>query len=68
MGRLEEAKELQKTNPAAAEEQFKTILQKRPEQTDAALKEYELALMSLGELYRDAGYDSRRPNLWFTVN
>ena len=62
MGRLEEAKELQKTNPAAAEKQYTAILSQRPEQNDAALKEYELALMALGELYRDAGYDSRCKN------
>lgn len=59
MSRVEAAKELQKTNPAAAEEQYKTILSVRPDTTDAALKEFELALMALGELYRDAGYAAR---------
>jgi 26S proteasome regulatory subunit N6 len=56
MGRLEDAKAIQKTDPAKAEAQYKSILSIRPETTDAALKEYELALMALGELYRDAGY------------
>lgn len=55
MGRLEDAKALQKTNPAKAEAEYKAILSKQPESTDAALKEYELALMGLGELYRDGG-------------
>jgi 26S proteasome regulatory subunit N6 len=58
MGRLEDAKAIQKTDPAQAEALYKTILSTRPETTDAALKEYELALMALGELYRDAGYAS----------
>ncbi|KAI5797764.1 PCI domain-containing protein [Geopyxis carbonaria] len=53
MGRLDDAKELQKTNPAAAEAAYKAILSSRPETNDVALKEYELALMALGELYRD---------------
>lgn len=56
MGRLEDAKTIQKTDPAKAEAQYKAILSTRPESTDAALKEYELALMALGELYQDAGY------------
>jgi 26S proteasome regulatory subunit N6 len=56
MSRLEDAKAIQKTDPAKAEAQYKTILSIRPETTDTALKEYELALMALGELYRDAGY------------
>lgn len=56
MARVEAAKELQKTNPTAAEEQYKTILSVRPEATDVAVKEFELALMGLGELYREQGY------------
>ena len=56
MGRLEDAQAVQKTDPPKAEAQYKAILSVRPETTDAALKEYELALMSLGELYRDGGY------------
>lgn len=56
MGRLEDAKTIQKTDPAKAEAIYKTILSVRPESTDAALKEYEQALMALGELYRDATY------------
>ena len=56
MGRLEDAKAIQKTDPAKAEAQYKAILSKRPETNDAALKEYELALMALGELYRDGAY------------
>ena len=56
MGRLEDAQAVQKTDPAKAEAQYKAILSVRPETTDAALKEYELGLMALGELYRDGRY------------
>lgn len=55
MGRLEDAMTVQKTNPVEAETQYKAILSVRPETNDAALKEYEQALMALGELYRDGG-------------
>jgi len=55
MGRLEDAKTIQKTDLAKAETQYKAILSVRPETSDAALKEYEQALMALGELYRDGG-------------
>lgn len=56
MGRLEDAKALQKSDPAKAEAEYKAILSRKPDTTDAALKEYEQALLALGELYRDGGY------------
>lgn len=52
--RLREAQEAAKSNPKKAEELYKEIVSKPPSVTsDAAVKEYELALLSLGELYRD---------------
>ena len=54
MGRLEEAQQIQKTSPAKAEAVYKEILSKEPGTNDAALREYELTLMALGELYRDS--------------
>lgn len=51
--RLEEAKKQAKEQPEKAEATFKDILSKPPGQNDKALREYENALMGLGELYRD---------------
>lgn len=52
--RLNEAQELVKTNPRKAEAIFKEITAQAPGATsDAATREYESALISLGELYRD---------------
>ncbi|MCJ1246697.1 26S proteasome regulatory subunit rpn6 [Trapelia coarctata] len=51
--RIEEAEELAKTDPAKAEALYKDILSKGPGSGEAALREYETALMGLGELYRD---------------
>ena len=51
---LQEAQKLVKTEPLRAEELFKGIISKPPSATsDAAIREYETALVSLGELYRD---------------
>ena len=52
--RLQEAQKLAKTDPRKAEAIYKEITAKAPAATsDAATKEYESALISLGELYRD---------------
>jgi len=52
--RIQEAQKLAKTEPRKAEAEFKAIISKPPSATsDAAVREYETALVSLGELYRD---------------
>ena len=51
--KLEEAKALTKKDPAKAEAAYKSVLAKGPGATEAALKQYETALVGLGELYRD---------------
>ena len=53
MKRIEEAKKLAKDQPNKAEQIYKDIVSKPPSLTDAAVREYETALISLGELYRD---------------
>ncbi|KAI9811560.1 MAG: 26S proteasome regulatory subunit rpn6 [Phylliscum demangeonii] len=52
---LKEAQKLSKTNAGQAETIYKEILSREPGSNDAALKNYETALMGLGELYRDHG-------------
>jgi 26S proteasome regulatory subunit N6 len=52
--RVREAQKLAKSDPRKAEEIYKDIISKPPSVTsDAAIREYEIALISLGELYRD---------------
>ena len=51
--RIDEAQKLAKTDPAQAENLYKEILSKGPGSGEVALREYETALMGLGELYRD---------------
>lgn len=51
--RLEEAKKLSKDQPAKAEQIYKDILSKPPGANDRAVRDFENALMGLGELYRD---------------
>lgn len=52
---VKEAQALAKSDPRKAEAIYKEIISKPPSVTsDAAIKEYETALISLGELYRDA--------------
>ena len=51
--RIAEAEKLCKTDTAQAETIYKEILSKDPGNSDAALRDYEIALMGLGELYRD---------------
>lgn len=56
--RIEEAQKLSTKDPAKAEAIYKDVLSKGPGSGEAALREYETALMGLGELYRD----SKQPN------
>lgn len=51
--RLEEAKKLSKDQPSKAEAIYNEILSQPPGTTDKAVREYESALLGLGELYRD---------------
>ncbi|KAH6900175.1 hypothetical protein B0T10DRAFT_17939 [Thelonectria olida] len=52
--RVQEARELAKSDPRKAEAIYREIISKAPSATsDAATREYEAALLSLGELYRD---------------
>ncbi|KAG9992117.1 hypothetical protein KCU78_g19545, partial [Aureobasidium melanogenum] len=51
--RIAEAKKQAKDHPQQAEQTFKSILEQGPGKSDAAARDYENALMALGELYRD---------------
>ncbi|KAH8178013.1 PCI domain-containing protein [Sarocladium implicatum] len=52
--RIQEAQNLAKTDPRKAEAIYKDITSKAPgASSDSATREYESALISLGELYRD---------------
>lgn len=51
---VKEAQTLESTDPRKAEAIYKDIISKPPSVTsDAAIKEYETALLRLGGLYRD---------------
>ena len=52
--RLREARKLAKSDPKQAEAKLKEIISKPPSITsESAVREYEVALIALGELYRD---------------
>jgi len=51
--RLEEAKQLSKTEPQKAERIYQEILSVAPGTNEKAVREFESALTGLGELYRD---------------
>lgn len=52
--RVQEAQKLVKSDPRKAEAIYKEITSKAPTAaSDASTREYEAALISLGELYRD---------------
>ncbi|KOS23277.1 putative 26S proteasome regulatory subunit rpn6 [Escovopsis weberi] len=52
--RVQEARELAKTDPRKAEAIYRDIISQAPVATsDAATREYETALLSLGQLFRD---------------
>lgn len=51
--KLDEAQKLAKKDPGRAMPMYLEVLSKDPGSSDAALRNYEVALMGLGELYRD---------------
>lgn len=51
--RLQEAQKLARTKPQEAEATYKDILKQGPGASDVAVRNYEGALLGLGELYRD---------------
>lgn len=51
--RLEEAKKQSKEQPAKAEQTYKDVLSKPPGSNEKAVREFETALVGLGQLYRD---------------
>jgi 26S proteasome regulatory subunit N6 len=51
--RIAEAQKLAKTEPAKAETIYKEVLSTNPGSNEAAIKNYEAALVGLGELFRD---------------
>ena len=57
-GRVAEAQKFAKMDPPKAESLYKDVLSKGPASGEAALRNYETALMGLGELYRDG----KKPN------
>jgi 26S proteasome regulatory subunit N6 len=62
--RVQEAQQIAKTDPRKAEETYKDIVSKAPSAgSDAATREYEQALISLGELYTNEKYD----DLWLAT-
>jgi hypothetical protein len=52
--RISEAKTLSKQDPAKAESVYSEILAKGPGSNESSQRDYEAALVGLGELYRDA--------------
>ncbi|OCT47185.1 putative 26S proteasome regulatory subunit rpn6 [Cladophialophora carrionii] len=51
--KINEAKKLAKSDPAKAESLYMEVLAQSPESNQAALNDYENALVGLGELHRD---------------
>lgn len=51
--KMADAKELSRKNPSKAETLYKDVLSKAPGSNEQALRDYESALVGLGELYRD---------------
>jgi 26S proteasome regulatory subunit N6 len=51
--RIAEAQKLAKSDPSKSEAIYKDVLSKEPGSTDVAIKNFETALVGLGELYRD---------------
>ncbi len=62
--RVEEAQQLAKKDPQQAEKIYQELLANDPGSSDAGLRIYELALMGLGELYRDQRYKFALPALF----
>jgi hypothetical protein len=57
-GLLKEAQSQAKTAPSKAESLYREVLSKGPGSNEASSRDYESALLGLGELYRD----QRKPN------
>lgn len=51
--RIEEARDLKKKDPSKAEGIYKEILAQGPGSTETSSRDYESALVGLGEVYRD---------------
>lgn len=49
---LEEAKKVSKTDPAQAEKMYKKVMSEPPGANEAASRDYEAALLGLGDLYK----------------
>lgn len=49
---IEEAKKASEKNPAEAEKLYRKILAEQPSTSEAASRDYETALLGLGELYK----------------
>lgn len=56
--RINEAQKLAKSDPSKAISIYRDVLSKDPQSGEGGLREYESALMGLGELYRD----EKKPN------
>jgi 26S proteasome regulatory subunit RPN6 N-terminal domain len=51
--KIVEAKKVAKSEPGKAENLYREVLEKSPGSNEAALRDYENALVGLGELFRD---------------
>ena len=51
--KISEAKKISEKDPSKAEGIYKDVLSKAPGSNEQALRDYENALVGLGELYRD---------------
>lgn len=51
--RIEEARKNSKTSPSSSEATLKDVVSQGPGTTDNGARDFENALMGLGELYRD---------------
>lgn len=51
--RIAEAKKVAKDKPQEAEAVYKDVLSRNPGTNEAAIRNFETSLVSLGELYRD---------------
>jgi 26S proteasome regulatory subunit N6 len=51
--RIAEAQKLAKSDPTKAEQVYKEVLATEPGSNESAIKNYESALIGLGEVYRD---------------
>ena len=56
--KIDEAQKIATEDPSKAEAIYKEILSQKPGANEAALRDYESALMGLGEIYRD----TRKPS------